>query len=110
MTAALPWALCQPQPLPVTSCALHAGTGKTIFMNDIFRTAPRRSRQTSELTDREVQVLTLVSHGKTNKQIGAVLYLSPATIHSHLKKVFRKLDANDRAHAVAQAFRAGMLQ
>jgi DNA-binding NarL/FixJ family response regulator len=92
------------------SCAPCAGSGKTIFMNDAFRTAPRRSRQTSELTDREVQVLTLVSHGKTNKQIGAVLYLSPATIHSHLKKVFRKLDANDRAHAVAQAFRAGMLR
>jgi DNA-binding NarL/FixJ family response regulator len=87
-----------------------AGSGKTIFMSDAFRTAPRRSRQSSDLTDREVQVLTLVSHGKTNKQIGAVLYLSPATIHSHLKKVFRKLDANDRAHAVAQAFRAGMLQ
>ncbi|MFC6566951.1 helix-turn-helix domain-containing protein [Actinoplanes utahensis] len=62
------------------------------------------------LSDRELQILTLVAEGKTNKQIGAHLYLSAATIHSHLAKVFRKLDANDRAHAVAKAFRAGVLQ
>ena len=61
------------------------------------------------LSHRELQVLTLVADGKTNKQIGTDLYLSTATIHSHLKNVFRKLDANDRAHAVAKAFRAGVL-
>jgi len=62
------------------------------------------------LSARELQILALVAEGKTNKQIGAHLYLSAATIHSHLAKVFRKLDANDRAHAVAKAFRAGVLQ
>ncbi|MBO3741905.1 response regulator transcription factor [Actinoplanes flavus] len=80
-------------------------------MDELFRTS-RRLAPTSidSLSHREVQILTLVAEGKTNKQIGAHLYLSAATIHSHLKNVFRKLDANDRAHAVAKAFRAGVLQ
>jgi DNA-binding NarL/FixJ family response regulator len=80
-------------------------------MDDFLQTAPRRSsRNTGMLSDRELQILTLVADGKTNKQIGSALYLSAATIHSHLKNVFRKLDANDRAHAVAKGFRAGMLR
>ena len=76
-------------------------------MDDFLQTAPRR---TGMLSDRELQILTLVADGKTNKQIGSDLYLSSATIHSHLKNVFRKLDANDRAHAVAKGFRSGMLR
>ncbi|MDI6097209.1 helix-turn-helix transcriptional regulator [Actinoplanes sp. NEAU-A12] len=80
-------------------------------MDDFLRTSPRRSpRRTGMLSDRELQVLTLVADGKTNKQIGSDLYLSAATIHSHLKNVFRKLGANDRAHAVAKGFRAGVLR
>ncbi|MEV0895224.1 helix-turn-helix transcriptional regulator [Actinoplanes sp. NPDC049802] len=80
-------------------------------MDDIFRSPrPLSLGQIDNLSHREVQILTLVAEGKTNKQIGAHLYLSAATIHSHLKNVFRKLDANDRAHAVAKAFRAGVLQ
>ena len=79
-------------------------------MDDFLRTVPGRSRCTGMLSDRELQILTLVADGKTNKQIGSDLYLSAATIHSHLKNVFRKLDANDRAHAVAIGFRAGVLR
>ncbi|GGN10564.1 DNA-binding NarL/FixJ family response regulator [Actinoplanes campanulatus] len=80
-------------------------------MDELFRTSRRLSPiDIDSLSHREVQILTLVAEGKTNKQIGAHLYLSAATIHSHLKNVFRKLDANDRAHAVAKAFRAGVLQ
>ncbi|MBW6438806.1 helix-turn-helix transcriptional regulator [Actinoplanes hulinensis] len=80
-------------------------------MDELFRTSRRLAPiDIASLSHREVQILTLVAEGKTNKQIGAHLYLSAATIHSHLKNVFRKLDANDRAHAVAKAFRAGVLQ
>jgi DNA-binding NarL/FixJ family response regulator len=61
------------------------------------------------LTKRELQVLFGMSRGMTNAQIGSHLHLSEDTIKTHAKHVYRKLDARDRAHAVAQAFRSGLV-
>ncbi len=62
-----------------------------------------------ELTDRELQVLQGMSRGRSNSQIGEDLFLSEDTIKTHARRLFRKLDVNDRAHAVAEGFRRGML-
>lgn len=64
----------------------------------------------TELTAREVEILGYVAAGKTNTEIGGLLWLSPETIKSHLRKINVKLSAKSRGHAVAIAFRAGLLQ
>jgi DNA-binding NarL/FixJ family response regulator len=61
------------------------------------------------LTERELQVLTGMSQGKSNAQIGRDLYLSEDTIKTHARRLFRKLGVNDRAQAVALGFRRGLV-
>jgi DNA-binding NarL/FixJ family response regulator len=62
-----------------------------------------------QLTERELQVLRGMSQGKSNGQIGRELYLSEDTVKTHARRLFRKLKARDRAHAVAVGFRSGAL-
>jgi DNA-binding NarL/FixJ family response regulator len=61
------------------------------------------------LTERELQVLTGMSQGKSNAEIGRSLYLSEDTIKTHARRLFRKLGVNDRAQAVALGFRRGLV-
>jgi two-component system response regulator DegU len=61
------------------------------------------------LTRREAQILNYVSKGNTNKQIADILGISEQTIKSHVSAILRKLNANDRAHAVALAMRNGWI-
>lgn len=63
-----------------------------------------------ELTERELQVLTGMSEGKSNGQIGRELYLSEDTVKTHARRLFRKLGVNDRAQAVALGFRRGLVR
>ena len=65
--------------------------------------------EAGELTPREVQVLVAMSRGRSNAEIGRELYLAEDTVKTHARRVFRKLGAIDRAHAVALGFRAGLL-
>ena len=61
------------------------------------------------LTEREAQVLRAMADGKSNAEIGRELYLSEDTVKTHARRIFRKLGARDRAHAVAAGFRAGLV-
>lgn len=61
------------------------------------------------LTERELQVLRGMSEGKSNAEIGRELFVSEDTVKTHARRLFRKLGARDRAHAVAAAFRAGLV-
>jgi DNA-binding NarL/FixJ family response regulator len=62
------------------------------------------------LSDREVNVLRLVSEGKANKEIGRALSLSEDTVKAYLKSIFSKLNVNDRTHAVTIAARRGIIE
>ena len=57
------------------------------------------------LTHRETQILNYIADGNTNKQIAYILEISSQTIKNHISAILRKLNANDRAHAVALAMR-----
>ena len=61
------------------------------------------------LTEREQQVLTGMSRGRSNAEIGRELYLSEDTIKTHARRLFRKMGAADRAQAVAVGFRWGFV-
>jgi DNA-binding NarL/FixJ family response regulator len=62
------------------------------------------------LRPREVQLLELVAGGATNRQAADALFVSEATVKSYLLRIYRRLGARDRASAVAEGYRRGLLQ
>jgi DNA-binding NarL/FixJ family response regulator len=64
---------------------------------------------TAPLTHRETEILNYVAEGNSNKHIARILRISEQTIKNHVSAILRKLNANDRAHAVVLAIRHGWL-
>ena len=62
------------------------------------------------LSKREREVLELIAEGLSAPDIGRRLFLSPATVRSHLQSLYEKLAVSDRAAAVAEAMRRGLLE
>jgi len=62
------------------------------------------------LTGRELEVLTLLARGKSNKEIGSNLYISETTVKSHMRSIFAKLNVLSRTEAIAAASRRGIIQ
>ena len=62
------------------------------------------------LTPRELDVLRLVSRGRTNKEIAVAMFISEETVKSHVKGLFQKLGVHDRAEAVGIALQRGLLR
>jgi DNA-binding NarL/FixJ family response regulator len=61
------------------------------------------------LTRREIQILNYIADGNANKQIAHILQAGEQTIKNHVSNILRKLNANDRAHAVAIAIGKGWI-
>lgn len=59
---------------------------------------------------RELQVLSEVARGKSNQEIGKILGLSPLTIKSHVRRIFKKTGTSDRQNLVSWGYRQGYLQ
>jgi DNA-binding NarL/FixJ family response regulator/signal transduction histidine kinase len=77
------------------------------------RPAPQsagRPAALADLTDRELQVLELVARGHSNAEIATELFLSEATIKTHLAHLTRKLGLHDRVQAVILAYESGLVQ
>ena len=71
---------------------------------------PAAAPATSDaLTDRELEVLRLVASGATNRESARQLFISEATVKTHLLHVYGKLGVRDRAAAVAEAYKRGLL-
>jgi ATP/maltotriose-dependent transcriptional regulator MalT len=62
------------------------------------------------LSARELEVLELVARGATNREAGAKLFISEATVKTHLLHVFEKLGVSDRTAAVTTAIERGLLR
>jgi len=93
-------------------------------INESLMTRPRVAKQvlnqfrgftrtmegvTAPLTKRETEILTYIAEGNSNKEIAHILEISEQTIKNHVSAILRKLNANDRAHAVALALQSGWI-
>ena len=101
----------------VTICDAIArvARGRTVFSPDLHdgiaeQIRAHRHDPRPRLTPREREILTLAAEGRSAPEIARLLFLSPATIKTHLSNVYDKLDVSDRAAAVAKALREGVLQ
>jgi len=70
----------------------------------------REQPQRSLLSQREMQVLRLIADGLTGPEIGARLFISSSTVKTHVKSLLEKLEVSDRAAAVAEAMRRGLIE
>ena len=67
--------------------------------------------QTPEiLSDRELEVLTLIARGTSNKEIADTLTISESTVKTHIQSIFHKLEVNDRTEAVTEALKRGIIR
>jgi two-component system, NarL family, response regulator len=63
-----------------------------------------------DLSNRETEILQYLARGRSNKEIGLILYISEGTIKHHVKSILRKLDAIGRSEAMAIATRRGLIR
>jgi len=90
-------------------CIRRVHAGETcVPVHLAMKLADRVSGET--LSEREIDVLKLMALGKSNKEIGATLFISEGTVKSHVKSIFAKLNVMSRTEAVANATRRGLIQ
>lgn len=70
----------------------------------------RRERPQTMLSPREAEVLNFLAEGLSAPQIAAELHLSPSTIKTHLQRLYERLEVSDRAAAVAEGMRRGLIE
>lgn len=88
-----------------------AAAGRSALAPSVATRLIDRMRQpATALSAREVEVLTLVAGGRSNQQIAAQLFVSQATVKSHLVHIYAKLGVDSRTAAVAAAVERGMIR
>lgn len=91
---------------------LAAARGDAVLAPSVATRLMRQVRvpASSPLSQRELEVLGLISRGATNREAAVKLFISEATVKTHLLHIYAKLDVNDRAAAVAAAFERGLIR
>lgn len=85
--------------------------GETVLAPSVARRLVAGVRNAAErLTARELEVLAVVARGGSNAQIGVELFISEATVKTHLLRIFAKLGVDDRTRAVTVALERGILR
>ncbi|MFC1439910.1 response regulator transcription factor [Streptacidiphilus sp. N1-10] len=88
-----------------------AAAGQAVLSPAVAATLMNRVRtpETGPLSQRELEVLQLVAAGRTNRQAAAGLFITEATVKTHLLNIYAKLGVGDRAAAVAEGYNGGLL-
>jgi DNA-binding NarL/FixJ family response regulator len=93
--------------------ALLAPTVTRRLIEDFVRRPPPGEavpERLAELTEREREVLGLIARGFSNAEIAAKLFLSGATVKTHVNRIFQKLAVRDRVQAVVLAYETGLVR
>ncbi|TMR25647.1 response regulator transcription factor [Nonomuraea turkmeniaca] len=93
--------------------AVHAAArGETVLSPAVAGVLRQKAREPEQrtLSPRELEVLRLIARGATNREIAGRLFITEATVKTHLLHVFAKLEVKDRAAAVAAAYEVGLLK
>ena len=101
--------------LEITDAIVAVHRGDTVLASEVqagvaAEVRSRRRPHVPSLSERERQVLEMIAEGMSAPEIGRRLYLSTATVKSHLQSLYEKLSVSDRAAAVAVAMRRGLLE
>jgi len=83
--------------------------GIAMMLLEKFYGIPEQEEADEPLTTREVEILNLLAEGQLYKEILANYHISIHTVHTHIKRIYRKLQASCRAQAVSNARRQGYL-
>jgi DNA-binding NarL/FixJ family response regulator len=91
-----------------------AARGETVLSPSVAalllaRVRPQRPAPAARLSAREREVLALIAQGRTNRETAAALFITEATVKTHLLHIYAKLEVPDRAAAVSAAHRRGLL-
>ncbi|MFI7438641.1 response regulator [Nonomuraea indica] len=87
-----------------------AARGEAVLSPSVATRLMGRVRAPADpLSGRELEILRLVAQGTTNREAAARLFISEATVKTHLLHIYAKLGVNDRAAAVAAAYQRGLL-
>ncbi|GAB3876305.1 response regulator transcription factor [Kibdelosporangium lantanae] len=84
-----------------------AARGESVLAPSVASKLINKVRAPEPLSKRELEVLTLVAAGRTNRETAATLFISEATVKTHLLNIYGKLGVSDRASAVAEAYKRG---
>src|SRR5690606_23834722 len=91
-----------------------AHEGRTVLAPSVASVLMEQVRRPNEtagpLSERELEVLALIAEGRSNRETAAELFISEATVKTHLTHIYSKLEVNDRAAAVGAASRRGLLR
>ncbi len=99
----------------ITDAVAAVGRGETVLGPEVQaglagEIRARAPRDRPGLSAREQEILGHIADGRSAPEIAKLLYLSPATVKSHLGALYEKLGVSDRAAAVAEAMRRGLLE
>lgn len=99
----------------IINAVLECANGREVLSPSLAAGLVREVRRHTEpsgptLSPREHEVLNMIAAGKSIPAVAAELYLAPSTVKTHVQRLYDKLGVGDRAAAVAQAMRLGLLE
>ncbi|GAA2890265.1 response regulator [Nonomuraea rubra] len=91
---------------------LAAAAGETVLSPTVAGILTRKAQEPEPrtLSPRELEVMRFIARGATNREVAGKLFITEATVKTHLLHVFAKLGVKDRAAAVAVAYELGLLE
>ena len=110
MAGAAGYLLKDAEPEVIVQGIHDAAGGRLVLSHELERrVAARMTHGVPQLSDRELDVLRLVAEGRANKEIARTLFISEATVKTHLVHIFGKLHTDSRTSAVAAARTHGLI-
>ena len=88
----------------IVESLINVSQGEKIFLNKLMQ-----SEVETLISDRELQVLRLLSKGKTSNQISTELFISPLTVKAHRRNMIKKLNVSNSTELIIRAFEKGIL-